>query len=87
MKKTPLVKCHACGGIGEVPLKPELLETLMALPRAGMHAAEVASFLRSESTKNAMNNRLEDLRSLGLVTRSRRGKFWIYRKAPKPAKP
>lgn len=82
MKKTPLVKCPECAGIGEVPLKPELLETLLALPRAGMHAAEVAAVLKSNNTTNAMNNRLEDLRALGLVKRTRRAKFWIYKRTP-----
>lgn len=33
-------------------------------------------------TVNAINNRLEALRKFNLVTRTRRGKFWVYSRVP-----
>lgn len=49
------------------------------MPRKGTFtAADLQAKIPSTVTVNAMNNRLESLREVGLVTRERNGKFWNY---------
>lgn len=84
--KLPVIKCNKCGGCGRVPLSPELKETLKAL-RADKDwtVAEVFSVLNFPGRKfsiTAINNRLEDLRKLGLATRKRNGRGFLYSAKP-----
>lgn len=55
-------------GTGRVPLVPSLAETLGALSDGPHSASELSEQLGTSAT--AMNNRLEELRALGLVRRS-----------------
>jgi hypothetical protein len=61
------IHCSRCEGTGRVPLVPSLDETLRALARGPRTPSELSDALDVPGT--AMNNRLEKLRALGLVTR------------------
>lgn len=72
------VKCDKCGGTGKAPLSETLqgmLENVKAFPgySAAWHGAR-HPFVGI----TAFNNRLEDLRALGLVRRERLGRSWLY---------
>lgn len=73
------VACKSCGGTGKTPLEESLAETLPLIPRKGATAQWLAASARCANiSPNAFNNRLERLRSLGLVRRERHGKFYHY---------
>lgn len=76
--KMPTVACAHCDGTGRVPLVPSLAMTLIRLRAMGpTRPGALARSLGTGST--AMNNRLEKLRALGLVTRERHPqRGWIY---------
>lgn len=62
--------CPTCEGTGRVPLIPSLREALDMLSNHGAYTPpELALMIGVSAT--AANNRLERLRSLGLVTRER----------------
>jgi len=79
----PTVKCNKCNGTGKHPLSDEIFSVLMALIRAGRTGFVTAVDLSKTIGKNvhvtAMNNRLEYLREIGLVSRTRVGRVWHYR--------
>lgn len=82
MNKSPIPKvpCWHCNGSGRVLLSDELLETLEALKtRKTASARDLFLTLKLNCHPTAMNNRLEDLRGLGFLTRKRDGKRWLYR--------
>lgn len=70
------VPCKTCGGTGLVPLVPSLQQTLNALAGGPRTASELSDHLGIPRT--AMNNRLEGLRALGLVTRDRVTRGHVY---------
>lgn len=75
----PTMQCPTCEGTGRAPLPEALQETLNVMPKKGTFtAADLQSKIPSTVTVNAMNNRLESLRDLGMVKRERNGKFWNY---------
>lgn len=78
----PTIECPTCGGSGRAPLPDALQETLNVLPRRGQFtAAEIHAKIPGKVEVTAINNRLESLRALSLLTRERFGKFWKYSRA------
>lgn len=58
-------------------------ETLDVLPRRGQFflVADIHAVIPGKVSINAVNNRLEYLRKLGMLKRERFGKFWKYSRA------
>jgi hypothetical protein len=81
-----MIPCRKCHGEGVIPMPQHLFETLTEV--RGETTTEDLAEKNSSITRNGFNNRLEALRKLGLLTRTRCGKEWIYRKvlATKPKK-
>ena len=77
-----LVSCKACAGKGSVEL-PEHLVQMLAILRGGPPLSAPEVYLRTLDREafgvTAINQRLEDLRGLGLVERERRGKTYFYK--------
>lgn len=87
----PTFPCPKCAGVGKLALNKFLLETLQTVKKLrGATAKEIHFALNAGENihTTAINNRLEDLRALGLVIRNRSedGKSWVYSPAPKSAK-
>lgn len=75
------VTCPKCCGTGLAEIDESLLETLTRIKMRKSKSA-VAEELRWNTdgvTINAVSNRLKKLLQLGLVTRKRKGKYWIYK--------
>lgn len=82
MKKTT-VKCAKCKGTGLAPLTGPLAETFAKFTRgAKLSAGEVGI---CGVAPNAMLNRLESLRRLGLLERRREGQAFIYSRVKTPS--
>lgn len=80
----PIVPCNKCQGTGRHALSDCLWETLQAVRRAKFATAiDLLRAMKWQGAVTALNNRLEDLRELGLLKRERRGKFYFY----SPSKP
>lgn len=78
----PTIQCPTCSGTGRAPLQEALQETLDVLPRRGTFTAgAIHEKIPGTVTINAVNNRLEDLRALGILKRERNGRFWSYSRA------
>lgn len=76
----PLVECHHCKGCGKLPLSVDMLLTLDAVKfLTPATAGEVATAVLWSGHVSAINNRLEDLRRSGLLSRQRDGRRWMYR--------
>ena len=73
------VRCSHCAGTGQVPLPKVFVDTLALLRSGPLTPRQVHA--RIGLTYTAANYRLEKLRKLGLVarTRSKRGYEWQYR--------
>lgn len=72
--------CAACNGTGKQRL-PEVLERTIRIfkPKKRLTAHEAHELLAEyHLTVAAINNRLEDLRKLGLLARKREGKSFFY---------
>lgn len=75
----PTIECPTCSGTGRAPLPEAIQETLDILPKRGQFtAADIQPKVPGTVTVNAINNRLEYLRDLGILKRERNGKFWNY---------
>lgn len=71
--------CPKCGGNGTVPMTSALLEMLSLVKRMpGKTAPEYINSVHSQLVTTSFNNRLEELRRLGLVRRERDGKSFRY---------
>lgn len=69
-----MLAAKLCGSLEGI-----LLKTLQDLSNKGSAtAAQLAEDSGERITVNGWNNRLADLHRLGLVTRHRSGKFWVY---------
>ncbi len=79
-KKTPtMIECPTCKTPAKVPLGDELQATLDRIkPKMAFTAAQLHEKSKDCVSVNAMNNRLEKLRELSLLTRTRRGRNWLY---------
>ena len=80
MKKAdPTLECTSCAGKGRVPL-PEHLAVLLPILRKnpGSTTEDVKDALAEDLSIPAINNRLSDLVTLGLVIRHREGKWFHY---------
>lgn len=78
--------CHKCGGTGKIELPEGLQETLKivtAMKRATAVDVQKRSQNGAAFHPTAFNNRLTDLVALGLLTRERAGRVWIYSIAEK----
>lgn len=71
--------CGRCLGLGKVPIPDGLIDALTELRGGPRTVADVWARISPTTARTAVNNRLEDLRRLGLVTRRRVGKVWVYR--------
>jgi hypothetical protein len=78
-KAAPTLECPSCEGKGRVPL-PEHLSVLLPILKLhpGATTEKVKESLGEDITMNGINNRLSDLVNLGLVTRTREGKWFHY---------
>lgn len=80
-----VMTCPKCGE-GSVPLPESLQETLNEVRRTpGFTAQEMLDRFPGIGV-TAINNRLEDLRRIGLVRRQRDSHSWRYYPARKPRK-
>ena len=81
----PIIKCPRCDGSGRVVLNG-LLATTLALVSFQSEGVTVNEAWRRNLTAwpssnikiTAINNRLEELRRLGLVDRKKEGRAWRY---------
>lgn len=77
----PRIQCPRCKGDGHVELDGELLITFNLVKKLLDATALKVHGVVSKNNRvgvSAINNRLEDLRTLGLVSRRRNGRQWIY---------
>lgn len=73
------VTCTKCNGTGTRRLSKHLMDTFHVVSYKGeATAADVHAALDETVILTAINNRLEDLRELGLLTVRREGKQKIY---------
>ncbi len=73
------VTCSKCKGTGKRRLSRHLMETLNHVSIVGEATAEdIAARLPDDIGTTAVNNRLEDLREMGLLKRRRDKRFWVY---------
>ncbi len=71
--------CRACHGTGRVDLPPSLQQALDFVRLEGSCTARELHLVMPDTTQTAANNRLEKLRELGWVTRTRAlGRGWVY---------
>lgn len=73
------IACSHCAGTGRMELPDVLASALTAVDgcgKADWSAAEMAYYLAIKPT--AANNRLELLRKLGFLSRTKYGKTWRY---------
>jgi hypothetical protein len=77
-----IICCPKCRGEGRISLSEAfapLAETLALLREHGpMTANELQPMVSKKILITGINNRLEDLRSLGLVSREKRSREWLY---------
>lgn len=79
--------CKHCDGSGFVELSEHLRDTLSKFqPGKQLRACDVFDMMPflMPTTINAINNRLEDLRAMGLLKRERRGRFYYYSRQTNP---
>ena len=81
--KRPTVTCSQCHGSGEAPLSDALYEALAVVrTHPGITAPEVFKQIVAHEGYvphvTAINNRLQCLYDLALVSRERWGKAWKY---------
>jgi hypothetical protein len=71
--------CTACDGHGRVPLSQELQDSLDKVREGGVETAEdLWKTMAKGLWKTAAVNRLERLRTLGYLERTKRGRTWHY---------
>jgi len=73
----PIIECHRCHGKGQVEMSDELFETLKAVGKEST-VDNVLTKLKWRGHPTAINNRLEELRALGFLSRVRIGRQWQY---------
>lgn len=80
-KTVPKIQCPTCHGSRVIELKGELRAAfdVLASSRKGFTSSETHKSLGLAIGKSAVNNRLEDLRRLGLAERTREGRNWRYK--------
>lgn len=77
--KRPITPCQNCQGSGKAPLSRFLFATLSLFARgATLTAEQVHARQGLAEVRTAANNRLENLRKLGLIDRSRDGRAYHY---------
>ena len=77
--KQPHITCRCCDGTGKHLLEDTYFQTLVALKKLRRATAiELAKFLKWRRNGTAINGRLEELRRLGFVFRTRMGKSFYY---------
>ncbi len=73
------IKCDKCGGKGEVELHEPYTSMFKLVQEKGpISSQEITDQLTESVTVPAINNRLEYLRGLGLIDRSKVGRSWLY---------
>ena len=74
--------CRVCRGTGRIPVADHLLRVLSLLARKPGTAIELRERSGGDAkfapTAKAFNGRLEELRALGMVTREKVGREWVY---------
>lgn len=76
----PIIECNACGGTGKVKLSGISLEVFRDVQQHGNVCAQdvFGRMQKPDCGVTAINNRLELLRRLGLLSRDRVGKNYLY---------
>lgn len=82
---TPIVQCPRCEGKGNLPLPSHLSATLAQVPKTGYICAQQLA-VNINIEHGAACNRLVDLFLMGLVSRTKQGKTWLYSRPPAPRK-
>lgn len=73
------IQCPTCEGKGEVPMPYWAAETMALFKTDVRRDSENVRLRISDAiSRNGVNNRLERLRGLGLLERTRQGKWWFY---------
>ncbi len=77
------INCPTCAGTGKTTMGDELHETLVAVRsmRSATSMQLLEQLQRQDRTHiglTACNNRLEELRTLGLLQRHKQGRCWVY---------
>lgn len=78
-----LTPCSTCNGTGQVALAASQVELLGRFKKGQRMSVRAVHALQPGGTVNALNNRLEKLRSHGLLIRERDGREFLYSLAPK----
>lgn len=79
MSTATKIKCPKCRGTGRADLTYELQNTLDVVRMLKTATSEkIAERLKWPGSPTAINNRLDNLLKLGLVTRVRTGKWFAY---------
>ncbi len=73
--------CPRCEGAGKIELPEHLSETLGCFITSSKPKTAGVIAAKLDIEPGAASNRLVDLFSLGLLTRKRSGKFWLYTRA------
>lgn len=79
--KKPTFTCAHCKGTGQAPLSKELLAVLdLTKGKVRVSVDDLAAKL--DITPQGVNARLVSLRTMGFLDRERRGKAFVYFRAP-----
>lgn len=69
----PDIQCSCCAGAGTVKLPQPLYRVIVAVREGHQTASEIYEALGESTVKvTSINNRLEDLRAMGFLTRKKR---------------
>lgn len=71
----PSIRCPKCGGAGSVSIPEGLIHTLKRMGRGEKTASDL---LEPNLKHPTICNRLAALLALGLVSRERKGREWVY---------
>lgn len=82
----PIVACPKCNNSGVVPMSDDLFEVLSFFHRHdGFWSAQMlVKRLKIAGTPTKMNQRLESLRAIGLLSRQRNSRTFLYFLNPPP---
>lgn len=81
LQTQPKIECQKCAGTGKILLDGTLFDTLLVVRRMGDITAPMLQKQMDKAgllSPTAFNNRLEDLRKLGLLNRWREGRELHY---------
>ena len=78
--KRPWIQCDSCMGRGQGPMPNGLFDALCTLKRGRTLTAEsIHAIIGKGIGLHAINNRLVKLETLGFVTRTKKGKTYLWK--------